>query len=145
MMQPFAADIVPSRYGTAVVVLLHAAALAAGVFYFYGLLRWGLTAALAASMMHAWRRQRLVSSRAVRRLQIDTGGRAFLTLYGQTQALEAVLLPQSLANRVFCLLVWQTEQGLVRQHLLPDMVPSAAYRRILVWAYYGRADADGLQ
>ncbi|MDO4695956.1 MAG: hypothetical protein Q4A49_00245 [Neisseria sp.] len=113
------------------------------VFYVGGIAFWGWAAALSASLFYAWRRQRLKFPRAVRKLEIDTRGRAFLTLYGQTENIEAVLLPQSLANRTFCLLIWQTEQGIVRQHLLPDMLPSAAYRRILVWARYG--STSGLQ
>lgn len=136
-MQPFAADIVPSKRGTVVTLLLHSAAVLLCGIYFHGILLWCMLIALCGSSAYAWRRQHLAFEGAVRRLEIDTQGRAFLTLHGGSRKTAAVLQPQSIANPVFCLLVWQTEQGRVHQALLPDMVLPEAYRRILVWAHYG--------
>ena len=131
-MQAFQAAFVPSKLRRAAVCLF-AAVLAACLWHgFDGIRRILLLAAAAAAALWGWRNE----TQPVTLLSVDSFGRAVLTRGGTETA--ATLLPGSLISPLLCCLKWQTADGVFRQCILPDMTGRESWRRLTVWANFGR-------
>lgn len=140
-MQAFQVRIKPSLRGTVWVAALHSYAFFLCVTVFYGAMRWGGLAAVALSLAWAWRIQRLRSEESVRLIEVDTGGRATLAFPNRPPQ-PACLSESSLVHRRGCFLTWRTEGRIVRHVVLPDMADAESYRRLTVWARFGRSKED---
>ncbi|MDO4641037.1 MAG: transcriptional regulator [Neisseria sp.] len=138
-MQAFRAELTPSKNGRLLAVGLHLYALMVCLTSFYGAMRWFGIIALCGSLLWAWRVQNLQCHNSIKTIHIDTSGRATLTRAGHREA--AVLLESSLIHRRACFLQWQINGKISWQAVLPDMTDAESYRRLMVWAKFGRSKA----
>lgn len=74
----------------------------------------------------------------MRRIEIDTAGRAAITLPGRPPQ-RACLSESSLIHRRGCFLAWQAGGKTLHHTVLPDMTDAESYRRLIVWARFGRS------
>ena len=109
--------------------------------YKIGMVRWAGLAALLMSLIIAWRQNAQLSPDGWQKISIDTGGFARITRHNG-QEYSAVLLNNSLIHRRACFLCFQHESGKSWLAVLPDMTDEESYRRLLVWARFGRPKAD---
>ena len=119
----------------------HLMAIVACWQYFDGMVRWAGLAALLMSLIIAWRQNAQLSLDGWQKISIDTGGFARITRHNG-QEYSAVLLNHSLIHRRACFLCFQHESGKSWLAVLPDMTDEESYRRLLVWARFGRPKAD---
>lgn len=136
-MQAFQVKLKPSKRGMLLAAALHIYAFVLCFTAFYGWMRWLGVAALAASLVWAWRVQSLKGRQSVSAIHIDTSGRASLS---QSDAVlrHASLSESSLIHRRGCFLQWQLEGKRISHAVLPDMTDAESYRRLIVWARFGR-------
>ena len=107
-MRAFQTALKPSRTLLQAAVLLHLAAVAACLAWFYGWMMWAGLAALAASFAHALRVQRFRYRNAVRRIEVDRLQQATVCIDGGQTCLSAVLCDESVISRHAMFLTWNT-------------------------------------
>ncbi|MDO4879215.1 MAG: transcriptional regulator [Neisseria sp.] len=137
-MRPFVLTIRPSRGLLAATCLFYAAAFTVCTLYFYGWHLWLGWTALCLSAVHSWRVQTLRHTGAVGKIGIDRRGGAVVFLPGRGKAAAAILLDDSLIHRRICFLHWQMQEGRLWQCLPADAAEYGDYRRLLLWARFGR-------
>ena len=140
-MQAFQLKLRPSATLKRITAAGHLMALVLCWQYFDGMVRWAGLAALLMSFVIAWRQNARLSPDGWQKISIDTGGLARITRNNGQEYL-AVLLNRSLIHRRACFLCLQYESGKSWLAVLPDMTNEESYRRLLVWARFGRPKAD---
>ncbi|HFC8501367.1 TPA: protein YgfX [Neisseria oralis] len=138
-MRAFQTALKPSRTLLRAAVLLHLAAVAACLAWFYGWMMWAGLAALAASFAHALRVQRFRYRNAVRRIEVDRLQQATVCIDGGQTCLSAVLCDESVVSRHAMFLTWDTGGRKIRHLVLPDMTTREEYRLLSVWARWCRS------
>lgn len=115
-------------------LLLCALLTAACWAHFHGTLRHIALAACALCTAYAW----FEPKNRIRALTVDADGRAYISSSGVMR--EAVLCGGSLISRHICFLIWQDTEGRrYHQCVLPDMCSRVLFRRLRVWARYGKS------
>lgn len=140
-MQPFQVPLRPSKRLRTVSAVLHLCALILCFTAFQGPERWlGAAAAVAA---FAWSQsvQNLKRRRSIRNIRIDATGSAVLE-FADRQQQSARLSESSLIHRRGCFLEWQADGKTVHHAVLPDMTDAGSYRRLTVWARFGRSSTE---
>ena len=137
-MQAFQTALKPSRAGCIFTVLLHLAAALFCLLFFYGAARWLGLSLLAASLVWAWRVQTLRGRAAVHKIAVDRQGRAAVFTGAEHTAFAATLMPKSLISRHVLFLQWDIGGRIFYHCVLPDMTERESYRRLMVWAKWGR-------
>lgn len=134
-MQPFQLILRPSKRLAVVSMAAHVVAVWIMLVYFEAWLRvLGVSACLASA---AWWWRGWQRSLVGQTLAVDSKGQlAVIDQHGVMRS--AVLLDDSLIHRYGCFLHLQTEQQRWWQSVLPDMADEESYRRLLVWARFGR-------
>ena len=134
-MQPFQLILRPSKRLAWVSAGAHVASVWVMLAYFEAWQRvLGVSVCLTSA---AWRWRGRQRGLACRTLAVDGKGHlAIIDRHGVMRS--AALLDDSLIHRYGCLLHLQTEQEQWWQSVLPDMADEESYRRLLVWARFGR-------
>lgn len=137
-MQAFRVELSTSRLGIWGVCIVHLWALWLCIQYFDFWLMCLTGVAILGSLWHAWRVQAGKHRDAVCTIWVNTKGQASVRLANQAVEHKAVLLNQSVVSRLFCILIWQVENKRIHQFILPDSLDKDAFRRLRVWAKFGR-------
>ena len=137
-MQVLAIEWQPSRIGKLVIYALHIMAFLACLWCFRGILLFLGVILLAASAYWAWQQQNLLAKTAIVALEIDEQGYAAIRMVNERCWIDTELLAGSLIHSHICFLAWRIHERTVWQCVLPDMTDANAYRRLLVWARFGR-------
>lgn len=148
MLNDFQAAFRVSKMRKALIFLLFVLMVVCVWTYFLGVSRWCLLAASGAAAAWAWR-----EPCAVRHLWVDEFYQAWLLLGDETNCLtknkkisehqsdnfiQAELLAGSLIHRWGCFLKWRCDGRVFWQVVLPDMLDGDTFRRLRVWAVFGR-------
>lgn len=136
-MQAFEVKLKPSKIGLFSAVGLHTYALMLCLTSFYDTTRWLGIVAVCISLLWALRTQSMHSQQSIKTIRIDTFGRA--TLIRSSLSETALLQESSLIHRRACFLQWRLKERTVWQAVLPDMTDNDSYRRLIVWAKFGRS------
>lgn len=124
----FQAAFRPSRIYRLGVMVCWGLAVVVWLLYFESW-RAGLLIVLSSiGLAYAWRQTQSIQSIYIRRQEI------WLTIHGSEYAAE--LLKSSLIHPYGCCFHWKTEVGIIRQYVLPDMLPADDFRRLRVWAKF---------
>lgn len=137
-MQAFTIEWQPSRVGKTAVWVLHGAAVFVCLGWFRGIGLFLGMILLMASAYWAWQQQNLLAKTAIAALEVDEQGYAAVRLVHERNWVDTELLAGSLIHPYVCFLAWRIHERTVWQCVLPDMTDADAYRRLLVWARFGR-------
>lgn len=141
-MHAFQVALRPSKQLCMATLLLHLCMLSVLLFYFDGMLCWLGLAVLAGSFIYAQSRQHLRHAAAIHRISVDRQGAAAVFMGNGQTAFAAVLLSGSLVTRWAVFLKWDIGGRIGWQMILPDMTDTESYRRLRVWARWGRQEAE---
>ncbi len=140
-MQAFQLNLRPSCAAKQITAAAHLAGAILCWRYFEGTVQWAGLAALLSSLITAWRHHSRRSPDSWQKITIDTAGNARISRTNGEEC-DAVLLGNSLIHRRACFLCFQHEKGRNWLTVLPDMTDAESYRRLMVWARFGRPKSD---
>ncbi|MDO4694400.1 MAG: hypothetical protein Q4A62_07225 [Eikenella sp.] len=132
-MQAFQVALRPSRRLLWIKAAAYLWLAALPALYFSGLWRWGGMAAATALAWHGLRRPRVW----VERIAVDRQGRSALYLQPQGVWAEAQL-HEGWVTPWLVLLQWRCDGRRIDMAVLPDMTDADSWRRLRVWARWGR-------